>query len=202
MDYLAYQKCLSNIGVFFFIQTLDWFPAYLFIHIFVYIYIFVYILFLYICISIHFCLYISCLPLYLFTYINIFVTWSKYFLSSPSLCCTKRPREVSEWSFLKLHSKKWFFLFIYLIIFLSLKQLVQKAFRHSKDDIILKIDANLTKLWCGEYFCIPWSNSISAPPPAPHTGSREDNKWKQIYCSIVSLYPLVLHPPCYVTRTN
>ena len=115
MGYLA--KCLSNFGVFFFIQTLDCFPAYLFIHIFVYIYIFVY---LYICISIHFCLYISCLPLYLFTYINIFVyihkyiclhinifvTWSKYFLSSPSLSCTKRPREVSEWSFLKLYIKK------------------------------------------------------------------------------------------------
>ena len=77
------------------------------------------------------------------------------------------------------------FLFIYLIIFLSLKQLVQKAFRHSKDDIILKIDANLTKLWCGEYFCIPWSNSISAPP-LPPTQAQEKITNGNRYIAVLS----------------
>ena len=116
MDYLAYQKCLSNIGVFFFypnlrlISRIFVYPYicfylyiclhFIFIYLYIYTFLFIYILFTLIFVYIY---------KYICLHINIFVTWSKYFLSSPSLCCTKRPREVSEWSFLKLHSKKWFF---------------------------------------------------------------------------------------------
>ena len=138
---------------------------------------------------------------YICLHINIFVTWSKYFLSSPSLCCTKRPREVSEWSFLKLYIKKihkLFFVHLFNNILIiktpctkGVKTLQRRPYLENWCEPYKAVE-------CGGTFVFLGQTVFLHPPPR----SREDNKWKQIYCSIVSLYPLVLHPPCYVTRTN